>query len=708
MKDCEKVETKEKCINAEGIIMKGLESKESEQTQSTISIESKQETDGHIPSDFKSQDPEVYDKMDGYLYQNYLNNEGNDIDEDRLKEQSDEHEKEQSDEHEKDQIIVLNGIPLSEIIRPKCLDEYIGQNHLINDYNGSIKNFIRLGYLPSMVLYGPPGVGKTSIASILAKETGYVFVEFSATDATVGDVRQISDIIRKENMKREVKGVEYLRVVIFIDEIHRFSKTQQDFLLPYIESGQFSFIGATTLNPESRIRRAIVSRCQIFKLKVLEPTEIEKVVRKAILYENIRRRKIRTLRFLSYGDECLKLIIRQCNSDTRSAVNLIELVSSHYNSDSLAYEFGNHEPFRLEPINLQNAINTLKISHSGLQNRKNLNLFLNFYDSMRQIHGNRSCEDVPISTNSKSNDHLLGNHLDHSDPLLEDLDEVSFVNPESDDHHNKIVTNVSKVIVEESKNDSLVVKITLGNLRKESQTVGVVDKLNSSEAELSDIDYSNDELMDDNTMHKEYIDRMIVSDDSDVELGPVYSDCEEDIKPMNLSHVSFSKYFVLSSIHSLLLLLKRGETPFYIGKQLVLFTAVYLDSDNSEMAKIMALLKSLKNSNSDALMVLSNCVERLCRTKKLLISESIGFIRNLKKIKHYCFSKNNGVDKYSQSSEIVEGEVIYDNNLIEDLLNPTSLECNVTNNPVFDIEYPSDIESELFMENYMQYEKSYD
>ena len=115
-----------------------------------------------------------------------------------------------------------------------------------------------------MILHGPPGVGKTTLASIIAKEAGYVMVELSATDATVSTIRRLLNEIRDENRKRTKLGTPHLRVCVFIDEIHRFSKVQQDFLLPFVEEGLFVFLGATTFNPATRLRPAIRSRCQLF------------------------------------------------------------------------------------------------------------------------------------------------------------------------------------------------------------------------------------------------------------------------------------------------------------------------------------------------------------------------------------------------------------------------------------------------------------
>lgn len=217
--------------------------------------------------------------------------------------------------------------PLSEFIRPDSLDSVIGQGHLLNRKNGTIWNFVSLGYIPLMVLYGPPGVGKTTLARILAESTGYVFVELSATDLTVGELRELLGVIRAENRQRRILGDKRLRVAIFIDEIHRFSSTQQDFLLPFVENGDFVFLGATTVEPHKRIRRAILSRCQLFELSPLLPEETAAVVQKAVVFENIRR-KLKHLEPVSYDQFAIDAVAKHASGDARTAINFVQLVSA--------------------------------------------------------------------------------------------------------------------------------------------------------------------------------------------------------------------------------------------------------------------------------------------------------------------------------------------------------------------------------------------
>lgn len=273
--------------------------------------------------------------------------------------------------------------PLTELVRPPSLHQYIGQKHLINHHNGAISNFIRLGYLPSMILHGPPGVGKTTLASIIAKEAGYVMVELSATDATVSTVRRLLNEIRDENRKRTHLGTPHLRVCVFIDEIHRFSKVQQDFLLPFVEEGLFVFVGATTFNPATKLRPAIRSRCQLFKLNELTKDEVKSVLKKAALYENVRRRAAYGLQFLSFSSEVLNHIINTCKGDARSAVNMIEMVSINLSGDTNKYT-GSYDPIVVTPELVDTFLKELHRQNGGLNRAENVGLFVHLFNTINE------------------------------------------------------------------------------------------------------------------------------------------------------------------------------------------------------------------------------------------------------------------------------------------------------------------------------------
>jgi len=155
----------------------------------------------------------------------------------------------------------FSSVPLSERMRPKSLDEYIGQEHLVGK-NGPIRRALDAGILPSIILWGPPGVGKTTLANLLADELKRPFYSLSAISSGVKDVR---DIISSASSNQGL--FQSKQPVVFIDEIHRFSKSQQDSVLGAVERGIITLIGATTENPSFEVISALLSRCQTYTLK---------------------------------------------------------------------------------------------------------------------------------------------------------------------------------------------------------------------------------------------------------------------------------------------------------------------------------------------------------------------------------------------------------------------------------------------------------
>ena len=167
--------------------------------------------------------------------------------------------------------------PLAERLRPKTLDDYIGQTHLVGE-NGVLRRMITTGNVSSFILWGPPGVGKTTLARILANATKAPFFTLSAVTSGVKDVREVIDRCRSEAMGMFSTG----RPILFIDEIHRFSKSQQDSLLGAVENGTVTLIGATTENPSFEVIRPLLSRAQVYVLKSLEEPELLTLLNRAI------------------------------------------------------------------------------------------------------------------------------------------------------------------------------------------------------------------------------------------------------------------------------------------------------------------------------------------------------------------------------------------------------------------------------------------
>ena len=161
--------------------------------------------------------------------------------------------------------------PLPQRIRPRSLDELVGQRHVLAE-GSALRLAIEADRPPSMILYGPPGVGKTTLARIVAERTGAVFEELSAVSARVDDVRGVLQ------RARDRIGANGVRTILFLDEIHRFNKGQQDALLPGVESGLVTLIGATTENPYFEVNAALISRCAVIELEPLTDEEVAAVV----------------------------------------------------------------------------------------------------------------------------------------------------------------------------------------------------------------------------------------------------------------------------------------------------------------------------------------------------------------------------------------------------------------------------------------------
>ena len=166
-------------------------------------------------------------------------------------------------------------IPLAEKLRPKVLDEIVGQSEIFSK-GKSLRVAIESGNLPSIILWGPPGVGKTSIAKVISNTIDAHFISISAV---LSGVKEIRDSISKAEFMRDQQNK---KTILFVDEVHRFNKSQQDAFLPHIESGLIVFIGATTENPSFEVNSALLSRCQVYSLKALTIEELGKILERVM------------------------------------------------------------------------------------------------------------------------------------------------------------------------------------------------------------------------------------------------------------------------------------------------------------------------------------------------------------------------------------------------------------------------------------------
>lgn len=203
--------------------------------------------------------------------------------------------------------------PLAERLRPQKLEEYLSQTHLIGE-NGSLKNQIKKGIIPSLILWGPPGVGKTTLANIIANETERPFFTLSAISSGVKDVREVIEKAKKQDGLFTTKNP-----ILFIDEIHRFSKSQQDSLLGAVEKGWVTLIGATTENPSFEVIPALLSRCQVYILKEFSKEDLIQLLQRAMTEDKV---------MASYDIDIkeTEALLKMSGGDARKLLNIFELI----------------------------------------------------------------------------------------------------------------------------------------------------------------------------------------------------------------------------------------------------------------------------------------------------------------------------------------------------------------------------------------------
>ena len=203
-------------------------------------------------------------------------------------------------------------VPLASRVRPKNLDQFVGQQHLIGQ-GKILRRMIETDQVTSMIFWGPPGVGKTTLAGIIAEKTKANFINFSAVTS---GIKEIKEVMQQAGNSRRIG----MKTILFVDEIHRFNKAQQDAFLPYVERGSITLIGATTENPSFEVNSALLSRCRVFVLKALEEDDLVQLLKNVLLSpQGFRDSNV------VMSDRQLHAVAAFANGDARTALNVLEM-----------------------------------------------------------------------------------------------------------------------------------------------------------------------------------------------------------------------------------------------------------------------------------------------------------------------------------------------------------------------------------------------
>lgn len=234
----------------------------------------------------------------------------------------------------------INKTPLAERMKPKKLDDFFGQEEILNK-DSILRKLIENDSLTNCIFYGPSGTGKTSLSRIISQNTKSEFIKINAVSSGIKDIREVVEIANEKSKLA-------ISTTVFIDEIHRFNKTQQDALLPYVEDGTISLIGATTQNPYFEVNSALISRSMIFELKSLDEIAIKLIIENAIINDKVLQDYK-----IEFNDKSLEILIKSSAGDARRALNILEIlfkISKNKNNIIKIYEKDINELIRITPV----------------------------------------------------------------------------------------------------------------------------------------------------------------------------------------------------------------------------------------------------------------------------------------------------------------------------------------------------------------------
>ncbi|PVH21638.1 hypothetical protein CXQ85_000621 [Candidozyma haemuli] len=268
-------------------------------------------------------------------------------------------------------------LPLAQRLRPKTLDDFFGQEKLVGP-NGILRNIMNADQIPSFILWGVPGVGKTSLARIIASSSNYKFVEISGADS---NAKKLKEAFANAQSEKQLSGQ---KTILFLDEIHRFNKAVQDLLLPVLEKGTITAIGATTENPSFTLNNALLSRMHTFVMEPLSSEALVKILNRGLFLINKTRKLVHKLHLIAISRDAIDHIARTSTGDSRVALNILESINAYLSG--LSYKaIKKNEPGK-EIIEPQPKVGVIKIGMDELKPLLETHNFHQMYDRVGENH----------------------------------------------------------------------------------------------------------------------------------------------------------------------------------------------------------------------------------------------------------------------------------------------------------------------------------